>query len=185
MKALHLATAAALVALMAFVPPATAKSRQGAPVAPAASKSNLDKLQAQPASRKAAREYQKAKFREAADDFKEALEVNPKNFRAAYLLGMSYLNRERWEDARDAFRLALELGADRMTQAHIYNGLAYSYEAIHQTRMAHHYYHFACHAHKANTYAQQGAKRTEYRDRSEPKPKEVAKIGTASRRNSG
>lgn len=141
------------------------KRPKGAPQAPVASKTSLDKLKAQPASKRAARLYQETKFREAADDFKEALAVNPNNYRAAYLLGMSYLNREKWEAARDAFRKAIELGADRRTQAHIYNGLAYSYEAIHQTRMAHHYYHLACAAHKANTYAQRGATRTEFKHR--------------------
>lgn len=165
MKVLSLALAVALLTLWAGVPPANAKSRQAVPVAPSASKASLEKLQAQPASRKAANLYEQTKFREAADDFKEALEVNPKNYRAAYLLGMSYLNRERWEDSRDAFLLALELGADRNTQAHIYNGLAYSYEANHQSRKAHHYYHLACDAQKSNTYAQQGAQRTEYSHR--------------------
>jgi len=72
MKVLPLALTAMFVAL---APAASAKSKPPpqAPVAPAASKTNLDKLKAQPDSKQAVHKYQSSEFREAADDFKERL----------------------------------------------------------------------------------------------------------------
>ncbi len=185
MKVLNLAVAAALAVLTAGAASAALKSPKLGGQSPAASQSDLDKLRSQPASRDGANLYHKSNYRKAAAKFDGVLDDQPGNYRAAYMLGMSYLKRDRWESARDSFRRALELKPDRYTEAHIYNGLAYSYEAIGQTRMAHHHFHKACKANKSNAYSQAGAKRTEYRHRHEPEPRPVAKSGSTSKRSSG
>lgn len=185
MKSLHVAMVAGALALCACVPAKTLNQPRGYAGPPSASKTSLERLEAQPQGKSGVRHYQKAQYRQASAQFEEVLETRPDNYRAAYLLGMSYLNRGRWEAARDAFRRALELGPDRKTAAHIYNGLAYSYEAVKQTRMAHHHYHLACRANRANGYAQQGSTRTEYRDLSGPKPRPVARGGASSKRSTG
>ena len=110
------------------------------------------------------RMYTKGQFRQATNAFGRALDENPGDYTAAYMVGMSYLDRGRYADARDAFRRAMELGPDCLTASRIYTGMAYSYEAGHLTRMAHHHYHLACKMNKLNSYAQAGSTRTEYRD---------------------
>jgi Flp pilus assembly protein TadD len=110
------------------------------------------------------RMYAKGQFRQATKAFGRALTETPGDYTAAYMVGMSYVERGRYADARNAFRKALELGPDRLTASRIYAGMAYSYEAGHLTRMAHHHYHLACKMNKSNQYAQAGSARTEYRD---------------------
>lgn len=185
MKKIYLAILAGALACCACAPASTVKASRGQALPPAAAKTSLDRLEAKPSSQAGVRLFQMSYYRRAALEFERVLEVEPANYRAAYMLGMSNLKRGRYEDARDAFRLALELGPDRKTASHIHNGLAYSYESMHQTRMAHHHYHLACQFNKANGYAQAGAARTEYRDRSEPKPRPVARGGAQGRRSTG
>jgi TolA-binding protein len=110
------------------------------------------------------RMYEHGRYHQATRAFERSLAEHPGNFHAAYLAGMSYLMRSRYADARRTFLLAVELGADRVTASNAYCGIAYSYEATRQPRMAHHQYHLACKSFRANAYAQTGATRTEYRD---------------------
>jgi Tfp pilus assembly protein PilF len=185
MKKLHLAFLAGALAVSACAPAHTLNMPQGHDVPPSASKTSLDHLAGQPQTASGVRLYQQARYRQASEELERELEVQPANYRAAYLLGMSYLQRNRYEDARDAFRLALELGPDRKTACHIHNGMAYSYEASRQSKMAHYHYHLACHFNKANGYAQQGAARTEYRHEAPPKPRPYARSGGPSKRPTG
>lgn len=187
MKKLYLAILAGALASSACVPARTLNVPKGYDLPPSASQTSLDRLGSQPGSKAGVRLYEQAKYRQATLEFQRVLEKHPASYRAAYLLGMSYLNRSRYEDARNAFRLALELAPDRKTAAHIHNGLAYSYEAVRQTRMAHHHYHLACHLNRANGFAQAGAERTEYRDLSGPKlkPRIMAKSGAQGKRPTG
>lgn len=185
MKRLNLAILAGALVCAACAPSSTVKASRSQTVPPAAAKTSLQRLEAKPSSQAGARLYQMGYYRRSASEFERVLEVETADYRAAYMLGMSHLKRGRYEDARDAFRLALELGPDRKTACHIHNGLAYSYESMHQTRMAHHHYHLACQFNKANGYAQAGAARTEYRDRSEPKPRPVARGASQGKRSTG
>jgi Flp pilus assembly protein TadD len=157
--------------------------RQAVP--PLAARTSLQRLEARSDALSGVRLYRKAMYRQASLEFERVLEEKPTDYRAAYLLGMSHLNRGRYEDARSAFRLALELGPDRKTAAHIHNGLAYSYEATRQTRMAHHHFHHACAFNRANGYSQAGAARTEYRDLAKQSPRPVARREATSKRRAG
>ena len=95
------------------------------------------------------RMYQEGQFRPAKRAFARALEDNPGDYTAAYMMGMSYLKRGRYYDARDGFRKSVERAPDRITLAQVYAGMAYSFEAVGHTRMAHHHYHLACASNKS------------------------------------
>ena len=185
MRVLFLAGAAAVVVLAAGVASAASKSPKLGGLAPEASATDLNKLESKPATRDGASLYHRSNYRKAAAKFDEALDGQPTDYRAAYMLGMSYLERDRWESARDAFRKTLEMKPDKYTEAHVYNGLAYSYEAVGQTRMAHHHYHLACKANKDNAYAQAGARRTEYHKKQEHHEQPVARSAKSSQKASG
>jgi Tfp pilus assembly protein PilF len=164
MSKLLAATLAGALALSACAPAHRMSAPAPSAIAPVADLSGGPALVSSRHFDDGYRMYRKGQFLQATNAFERALEENPGDYTAAYMMGMSYLNRGRNTDAQDAFRQALERGPDRITASQIYSAMGYSYEADHATRMAHHQYHLACKMNKSNPYAQAGSARTEFRD---------------------
>jgi tetratricopeptide (TPR) repeat protein len=103
--------------------------------------------------------YEKEKYRQAAIQFQLALQDDRSNYKAAYYLGVCMNERGRYEDARSAFRLALELGPDPATQAAIHAGMGYGFEMQRDYNRAHDSYTLAMLRDRGNTYALKGHSR--------------------------
>ncbi len=103
--------------------------------------------------------YEKDMYRQAAKQFELALQEDRSNYKAAYYLGVCMNERGRYEDARSAFRLALELGPDPATQSAIHSGMGYGYEMQRDFNRAHDSYTLAMLRDRGNTYALKGHSR--------------------------
>lgn len=103
--------------------------------------------------------YEKEKYRQGARQFQFALQEDRSNYKAAYYLGMCLNKRGRFEEARSAFRLALELGPDAATQAAIHSGMGYGFEMRRDYNRAHDSYTLAMLRDRGHTYASHGHKR--------------------------
>lgn len=68
--------------------------------------------------------FQKGQYNEALAEYKRAIDIEPKHFRAQYDLGLAYAKVEKWDRAIDQFQTAVQINPNNF-QPHYDLALAY------------------------------------------------------------
>lgn len=103
-------------ALLAFAGCSSSSSKDATPREPTESERELEALLAE-----GARLNGKGQFREAADRFKSAVVIDPKNLHAQYDLAVALENAKEWKASADAYERVVQL-APKLAAAHHHLG---------------------------------------------------------------